>query len=151
MKLNIFILAIGLCLLACSKEYEDNNENNPKEEEQEKNSPRNNAEYYVKYHYYANGYQHYCFFDIIYINKQTSNSDGAVNKISYQYPYSQAKVIDKELICGPFEYGDKVSLEMTNESSVVSKLLEIYISKNNSPFALRKSSKGSLVEYTIDY
>ncbi len=31
------------------------------------------------------------------------------------------------------------------------RLLEIHVSKNNSPFALRKSTTNNTLEYTIDY
>ena len=145
MKAKIILFCLTLCcLFACSKEDENN--------EVVKNSePANKNEYYVKYHYQANGFQHYCGFDIVYVNKETENSNPAVNTISYQYPNVQSYRIDQELICGPFEYGEKASLRMTNENSVLARLLEIYVSKNNSPFALRKSTTNNTLEYTIDY
>lgn len=155
MKNKVLLLLLAFCLFSCSKENETDEEINKKTEqaktEQETQVPAEKIEYYVKYHFSANGGSHYCGFDIVYVNKETSNSNPAVNTISYQYPYVQSKVIDKELICGPFEYGDKASLQMTKESSVVTRLLEIYVSKNNSPFALRKSTNSNLLEYRIDY
>ena len=155
MKNKIILLFLALCLFACSKENETDDEINRNTEQEipanETQEPENKIEYYVKYHFYANGYQHYCGFDIVYVNKETPNSNPAVSTISYQYPYVQSKVIDKELICGPFEYGDKLSIKMIKENSVVTRLLEIYVSKNNSPFALRKSTDSKSLEYMIDY
>lgn len=105
-------------------------------------------EYYVKYHYYADGGVHFCGFNITYLNSVTSNSNPAVNTITHQ---AKSKTVENEIICGPFKKGDKASIEMSNESSVVNRLLEICVSKNNSPFALRKNTNSSKVEYTIDY
>ena len=105
-------------------------------------------EYYVKYHYYADGGVHFCGFNITYLNSVTSNSNPAVNTITHQ---AKSKTVENEIICGPFKKGDKASIEMSNESSVVSRLLEISVSKNSSPFALRKSTDSRKLEYTIDY
>ena len=105
-----------------------------------------NDDYYVKYHFYADGYN-YVYFDIIYLNSVTSNSNPAINTDSYK----GYKSFENEKICGPFKKGDKVSIEMSNETGVVNRLLEIYVSKNNSPFALRKSTSSKKLEYTIDY
>lgn len=145
MKAKIILFCVTLCcLFACSKEDEN--------DEVVKNSePAKKNEYYVKYHYQANGNQQYCEFDIVYVNKETENSNPAVSTISFKYPYVKSSYIDQELICGPFEYGDKASLRMTNEYSVDARLLEIHVSKNNSPFALRKSTTNNTLEYTIDY
>lgn len=112
---------------------------------------KSDVEYYVKYHYYGDGGYHYCNFSIKYLNSVTSNSNPAENTITYTYPNTKSQHIENEIICGPFKKNDKVSIEMYNESSVSSRLLEIYVSKENSPFALRKNTNSSKLEYTIDY
>lgn len=150
MNYKIILIFLSLSLFACSKDN-DNDDVTKNKTEEGNPTAQNKAEYYVKYHFRGDGYQHYCGFDIVYVNKETSNSNPAVNTVSYQYPNVQSKVIDHEIICGPFEFGDKASIRMTNESSVVTRLLEIYVCKNNSPFALRKSTNSNTLEYTIDY
>ena len=107
-----------------------------------------NDDYYVKYHYYADGVIHSCGFKIKYLNSVTSNSNPAVNTIVH---HPQSEKCENEIICGPFKKNDTVAIEMTNESYVGKRLLEIYVSKDNSPFALRKSTTSNKLEYTIDY
>ena len=138
---NLFGLALILTfsLLGCTETSIEEDINNDKKED---------IEYYVKYHYYANGGVHFCGFNITYLNSVTSNSNPAVNTITHQ---AKSKTVENEIICGPFKKGDKASIEMSNESSVVSRLLEISVSKNSSPFALRKSTDSRKLEYTIDY
>lgn len=112
---------------------------------------KQNSEYYVKYHWVGNGQYHYCFFTITYLNSVTPNSNSEKNMITYKYPDVSRTIIEDEIICGPFKRNDKVSIQMSGEQSVVSRLLEIYVSKDNSPFALRKSTNDSKLEYIIDY
>ena len=107
-----------------------------------------NDDYYVKYHYYADGVIHSCGFTIKYLNSVTSNSNPAVNTIVH---HPQSEKCENEIICGPFKKGDMAAIEMSDEISVVYRLLEIHVSKNNSPFALRKSTSSKKLEYTIDY
>lgn len=141
-KLLGLALIFTFSLLGCDKnDIEEDINNNEKE----------NVDYYVKYHYYGNGGLHFCYFNITFLNSVTSNSNSAENTIVYKYPEFQTRHIEDEIICGPFKKNDKVAIKMTNESSVVNRLLEIYISKDNSPFALRKSTTSNKLEYTIDY
>ena len=140
-KIIGFALVIIIPLLSCSKsDSEDNG-----------NTNITNSDSYVKYHWIGDGGYHYCSFNINYINSVTPNSNAALNTITYSYPSTKQKVIDDELICGPFKRNDKVYIEMTNEQSVDNRLLEIYVSKDNSPFALRKSTNERKLEYIIDY
>ena len=139
MKKLLGILMFIIPLYSCS------------ENEMEESINSNNDDYYVKYHYYGDGGIHFCTFNITYLNSVTSNSNGAINTIVYKYPETQSRHIEDEIICGPFKKNDKVAIEMTNESSVINRLLEIHISKNSSPFALRKSTTSNKLEYTIDY
>ena len=135
-------LILTFSLLGCTESSIEEDINNENKED---------VDYYVKYHYYGNGGVHICTFNITFLNSVTSNSNSAENTIIYKYPEYQSKHIEDEIICGPFKKGDKASIEMSNESSVVNRLLEIYVSKNNSPFALRKSTNSRKLEYTIDY
>ncbi len=72
---------------------------------------------------------------------------------------------EESVICGPFKYGNGVKLSLEHfyydnvgGSSSANTFLEVYVSKNNSPFALQKSVNNSsqnpqttTLEYTIDY
>ena len=134
-KISIALMCM-ISFLSCTKECFYNDENTE-------------VDYYVKYHYWAkSGTAQSCNFKITYLNSVTSNSDGAVHTI---YPYNGTNIKEDEIICGPFKKNDTVAIEMTNESYVGKRLLEIYVSKDNSPFALRKSTTSNKLEYTIDY
>ena len=141
-KLLSLTLIFTFSLLGCTKSDIENDI-----EENISNKENIDVDYYVKYHYYADGGNYHCGFNITYLNSVTSNSNPAVNTITHK----ASKTVENEIICGPFKKGDKASIEMSNESSVVSRLLEISVSKNNSPFALRKSTNSRKLEYTIDY
>ena len=142
-KLLSLTLIFTFSLLGCTKSDIENDI-----EENISNKENIDVDYYVKYHYYADGGNHHCGFNITYLNSVTSNSNPAVNTIAHK---AKSKTVENEIICGPFKKGDKASIEMSNESSVVSRLLEISVSKDNSPFALRKSTNSNKLEYTLDY
>ena len=135
MKRFLICLLVGLNLLACSKDSDD-----------EKVSD----EYYVKYHFVgSNTARHFVSFEITYTNEQLSTSKKVYGANTTAFHGSTR--YEDEIICGPFKYNDMVKLSMRNLLSVNSQLLEIYVSKNNSPFALKKSSNSSSVSYSIDY
>lgn len=146
-KLLSLALIFTFSVLGCTNsEIENEIEENISHKED------NDVDYYVKYHYYGySGSGTYCLFDITYLNFATSNSNPAVNTITYDYSTTKSNSISNEIICGPFKKGNIVSIEMTNTNNVRYQLLEIYVSKNNSPFALRKSTTSRKLEYTIDY
>ena len=98
---------------------------------------------------------------------------------SYSTPYSVTfidsflkqqirnyKTIEKEeIVCGPFSYGDKIGISLEHYyhdnvggSSQAQSIIEVYLSKNNSPFSLRKTESSfsqepytTSLEYIIDY
>ena len=112
----------------------------------EKNEESITSEYYVKYYVQVN-------------NAITEYSE--VN-ISYSLPNNKTetfvyggtgKTLVKEIVIGPFGYADKLSLAVskTDEKYRIKSIdTEILVSKNNSPFALKKYGASS-IGYTIDY
>lgn len=117
----------------------------------EKNEESITSEYYVKYCYGCETLNRKYVFYVEY----TSVSNNSIIQFVNSYEGWANKFSD-EKICGPFKYGDHVSLKM-NYSSMSNTFLEIYISKNNSPFALKKydyisnTSGTGYIDYTIDY
>lgn len=107
------------------------------------------SEYYVKYHFLCSDGFHYIRFTANYTNekKQTVRVSFGENTSNY----NGSRKYEDEIICGPFKYGDNVSLSLTNQISVTSRLLEISVSKDNSPFALKESKNSSSISYTIDF
>ena len=99
----------------------------------------NKDEYYVKYEFTYLKYSTYnteylLTFTDSYLNLQTRTYTGT----------------DKEeIICGPFKYGDKIYASWTSSSSYPRATLELSVSKNNSPFALKCS--GETIEHIINY
>lgn len=105
----------------------------------------NNDEYYVEY------------------SLQISKVPGYINRtadivFSFIDEYSNTQLrryigvggMKDTVICGPFKRGDKIIASCSVESQVpYTHLIEIYVSKNNSPFALKSS--GEVIEYTIDF
>ena len=111
------------------------------------------SEYYVKYCYGgAASSMSWYYFDVEY-TMDISNNSIIQGTASYE---ERATKISDEKICGPFKYGDKVSIKMSY-TPMPNIFLEIYISKNNSPFALKKydyidhPSGARYIDYTIDY
>ena len=133
MKRFLICLLVGLNLFACSKDSDDENMS---------------AEYYVKYHFKCSDAKRYVAFVINYTNENLTTS-----KRSYGYDNLRggSSKYEDEIVCGPFKHGDMIKLSMSDVKYVSSQLLEINVSKDNSPFALKKSSNSSSVFYTIDY
>ncbi len=101
------------------------------------------SEYYVKYCYGGVTSNRAYHFSVQY----TGVSNGSTKQFVSSYEGYASKISD-EKICGPFKYGDCVSLRMSG--SLLNTFLEIYISKDNSPFALKKYGT-EFIDYTIDY
>ena len=142
-KIIFLTIASILSIMSCSKNDSDMNDNH-----------ENNVEYYVKYHWFTNGVingqAHFCIYDIKYVSSISSNNSPITNTINYSYPSTKKHQIEDEVICGPFKKSDKVSIEIFNEKSEFSKLLEIYVSKNNSPFALKSSTDSNKLNFIIN-
>ncbi len=103
--------------------------------------------YYVKYSFTCGNSLHLCSFVIKYTdgNLQTSSKSYGKNPSASK---AQKSYTD-EIICGPFNYGDHVELEITNAVNVYNRSLEISVSKDNSPFALKVSGSSHL-SYDIE-
>lgn len=101
--------------------------------------------YYVKYawtvqHKYSNG---------PFIVSYKNNNGQFIEKSYSSVPSSRYTTeMNDELICGPFTYGDTTEMNITN---TFPEILEIYVSKNNSPFALKAMSRDYNLVYTIDF
>ena len=122
-KILLYIV-LALCLVSCSKPMQ------------------NVDEYYVKY--------------VLKFCKNSVHSDKATISLTYTDVHLVSRVRtytgtsgEDEFICGPFKRGDKITAYYKIESSILySSSLEVYVSKNNLPFALRGEGR---VEYIIDY
>ena len=99
----------------------------------------NNDEYYVKYVF---TYLKYSTYNTQYFLTFT-NSYKDIEERTYTGSG------EEEIVCGPFKYEDKIQASWTSNSSLPRATLELYVSKNNLPFTLRKS--GNIIEYTIDF
>ena len=102
------------------------------------------AEYYVKYCFGGQTYNRKYDFSV----KFTTILNNLITQHVASYEGWASRISD-ELVCGPFKLGDTVSLKMSY-SSMTNTYLEIHVSKNNSPFALKESGSG-YIEYEIDY
>lgn len=104
------------------------------------------SEYYVKYHVQVNNV--FSEYSEVYITYSLPN-----NKTETIVYGGTGKQLIKEFIIGPFNYADKLNLAVskTEERYRIKSIgTEILVSKNNSPFALKKIGTVN-VEYTIDY
>lgn len=103
-------------------------------------------EYYVKYHVKVNNA--YSEYSEVYISYSLPN-----NKTETIIYGATGKNLIKEFVIGPFKYTDKLNLTVskTDEKYRIKSIgTEILVSKNNSPFALKKYGTSN-IEYTIDY
>ena len=120
----IFICISLMCMVGCSKLSQTD-------------------EYYVKYVFQYSK-------EDIHIDKANVSfkfTDEHLNSQTRNYYGNGTK---EEVICGPFKRGDKIIASCQLSSPITYKYnIEIYISKNNSPFALKSS--GSVINYIIDY
>lgn len=136
MKKILYIIFSVFCLFNCSK-----------------SEPQvNNDEYYAKY--------------VIQFSKNSIHMDQA--RITFTFTDEHLKTQVKnyvgtsgedEIVCGPFKLGDKIVASCDLSASIpYTYFVELLISKNNSPFALKKTKSSSsqepyttLLEYIIDY
>ena len=139
----LIALASFLAVVGCSKHNTDE---------------FNTDEYYVKYVFTCQVVQYGKIYPTPYTVYFT---DSNLQEQSRSFKSGE----EESVICGPFKYGNEVKLSLEHfyhdnvgGSSSANTFLEIYVSKNNSPFALRKSVNNSsqnpqttTLEYTIDY
>lgn len=97
-------------------------------------------EYYVKYVFSHTKYSTYnASFSLTF-------TDEKLNQQTRTYDKSG----EEEIICGPFKYGATIKASCSNGGGDLHKMsLDVFVSKNNYPFALRGS--GYSIEFTIDY
>ncbi len=132
MKRILICIFISLFVFGCSKDDKED------------------SVYYIKYHFVGKSNSHYwVIFDIEYTNEHLQ-TDKKEYGDRYTVWHGNSSYED-EIICGPFKYNDNVTLSMSNIRSVSSRLLEIYVSKDNSPFLLKGSSQSASISYTIDF
>ncbi len=118
----------------------------------------NNDEYYVKYVFSCQVIQYGKSYATPYSVTFTNSS--------LEEQIREYKSLEKEeIICGPFKHNNKVDISLSHNyydnvggSSHVQSTIDVYVSKNNSPFALKKTDSSSSqkpyttsLEYTIDY
>ena len=108
------------------------------------------SDYYVKYKIEAGNSTYFCQFSIGYIN---SNGEFVHKKYGENTTdFHGQKSYSDEFICGPFKYNDNIVLKISNEQNITYKTLEIYVSKDNSPFSLQKNGNNvKMITYTIDF
>ena len=131
-----------MCFVGCSKSEQN----------------RNTDEYYVKYVFGCQIIQYGKTYAPSY-SVAFTNSDLKVQTRRYK------SAGEEEIICGPFKYGDNINVSLAHDyydnvggSSYVQTHIEIHVSKNNSPFALRKTKESTskepyttAIQYSIDY
>ena len=104
----------------------------------------NNDEYYVNYLFEAKNNVGYgtrywdCNISFTGEKGQVEMAFQTVNQLSY------------EVVTGPFKYGKKVYATLDG-GGFPNTSIQIFVSKNDSPFALKGMENGSRLEYTIDY
>lgn len=140
----LIALASFVAVVGCSKHEPD--------------SQPNNDEYYVKYEFSCQVIQYGKSYATPYSVTFTNSS--------LKEQIREYKSLEKEeIICGPFKVNDKVGISLSHNyydnvggSSHVQSTIDVYVSKNNSPFALKKTESSSSqkpyvtsLEYTIDY
>ena len=124
----VLCFALLLCLAGCSKSAQSIN---------------NNDEYYVKYVFEGGNTTGYN----IYRNCKITFTGETGKQVDMSFGTSH---LSYEMITGPFKYHDKVSATFDGGGFTYMSI-QIYVSKNNSPFALKCLSNGGYLEYTIDY
>ena len=103
----------------------------------------NNDEYYVKYVFTATnnvGYNRYWDCNISF------TGDKGQVEMQFQTVYQ----LSYEVVTGPFKYNTKVFATLDG-GGFPNTSIQIFVSKNDSPFALKGMENGSRLEYTIDY
>lgn len=117
-----------------------------------------NDEYYVKYEFSCQIIQYGKLYTIPYSITFTNSS--------LEEQIREYKTLEKEeIICGPFTINNKIGISLSHNyydnvggSSRVQSTIDVYVSKNNSPFALKKTVSSSSqepyttsLEYIINY
>ncbi len=125
----LIALASFVAIIGCSK---------PEPEQQ-----TNKDEYYVKYLFEGTnrvGYNVYrdCAISFTSEKGQVEMAFMTVNGLSH------------EVITGPFNYGSKVYATLDG-GGFPNTSIQIFVSKNDSPFALKGMTNEGRLEYTIDY
>lgn len=139
---KILVLILGmLCLFGCSKP----------------DDVVDVDEYYVKYEFSCVVVQ----YGMLYATEYTiSFADSHLEEQIRTYK----TINEEEIICGPFKHGDKVFIALTHfhddnrgGTTWAQTIINLHVSKNNSPFALQKtetsstlSPKTTILEYVID-
>ena len=103
----------------------------------------NNDEYYVKYVFKATnavGYNQY----------RNCNISFTGDKGQVEMVFQTVSGLSYEVVTGPFKYNTKVYATL-NGNGFPNTSIQILVSKNDSPFALKGMANGSRLEYTIDY
>lgn len=146
--LSKLLLLVGV-LLFCNCSKETNDELPPANETPSNQSEVKESEYYVKYVFSCGNNVYFCMYTAQYINEKgvvCSKKYGANTTASHG-----SRFYSDEITCGPFKFGDRPSLDITNQQSISYRQLEIHVSKDGSPFAIKASSNSSHIDYTIEY
>lgn len=151
MKKILFTLLfsiVPLLFVSCTTDDRENEDNIYKIECEKKY----NLEYYVKYKFKCGNNVHFTQFDIAYINKIDGKCIIEYKKYGMNTSnFHGSRFYEDEIICGPFNYNDTVSLTITNRHEVYFYNLEIYVSKDSSPFSLKKYENACSIKYIINY
>ena len=135
------VLLMGLSMVSCKKESEKKNEG-----EKEKITT---DEYYVKYEVNSTTIYYGGKLDVTLSNE---TNEPTIIRIDQRKP--------SEIIIGPVQKGFKATLKVVAVGGTQNHLklyANIYVSKNNSPFALKKTDGSDTprdsveLNYTIDY
>lgn len=133
MKRLLITLQIALvtlvAVIGCSK---------PETEQQ-----TNKDEYYVKYLFEGTNNVGYNFY-------RNCNISFTSEKGQVKMAFNTVKRLSHEVITGPFKYNSTVYATLDG-GGFPNKSIQVSVSKNDSPFALKGMTNGGKLEYTIDY
>ncbi len=124
LKITTMLIAIFIALSSCSKDEPNINEND---------KPSVSDNYYVKYVISS-------YYPGIFSNWSVTTSEGKYTKNDYQTRHW-------EQTYGPVKKGFKCEVQVENGGPTI----EIYVSKNQEPFALKTTKTGMTASYTIDF
>ena len=123
----ISVLTISIAFSSCIKDkYEDKDENDNKEE------TVINDNYYVKYVISSN-------YPGVFSNWSVTTPQGNYTRNGYQTRHW-------EQTYGPVKKGFKCEVQVEGAPTI-----EIYVSKNSEPFALKTTKTGNSASYTINF
>lgn len=126
---SLIALVSLIAVVGCSK---------PEPEQQ-----TNNDEYYVKYLFEGTnrvGYNVYHDCTISFTSE----------KGQFEMAFKTVIGLSHEVVTGPFKYGSKVYATLDG-GGFPNTSIQIFVSKNDSPFALKGMTNEGRLEYTIDY